>query len=218
MMAYDKTKMQDINIADRNLYTLYKIYWDNNQFEDAFQLLTDNPQLKYKVLNAFNWNRFINLINDSTEALEWSGIINYKINDLTSYDGGVYLCIKNNTNIIPTNIVYWTYLYDSATSTPATYDSLVGMWNTDYVTLQNSIENAVYLGEWNSTTEYSKNNLVQLDGSVYFALQDSTNQNPKTATSYWNIVQTNGESFGLPVSTIEPSGMEIQDIYIKEIT
>jgi len=218
MIAYDKTKMQDINIADRNLYTLYKIYWDNNQFEDAFQLLTDNPQLKYKVFNSFNWNRFINSINDSTEAPEWLNTESYETNDLVEYESAIYLCIKNNINTIPTTIGYWKYLYDSVSATPATYDSLVGMWNTDYETLQNSIENAIYIGEWNSTTEYSKNNLVQLDGSVYFALQDSTNQSPKTETLYWHIVQTNGESFGLPVSTIEPSGMEIQDIYIKEIT
>lgn len=76
-MAYDKTRMQDITIAEKGLWQQYYNYWANQDISSAINLLNNNPQLKYKVLNGFNWNRLINSVNDGTT---WATEVNERIN------------------------------------------------------------------------------------------------------------------------------------------
>lgn len=47
-------------------------------------------------------------------------------------------------------------------------------------------------GTWSSGSTYSTNDLVTLNGSSYYALQTSTNQNPATATAYWMVAASIG--------------------------
>ena len=67
-MAYDKNKMQDISAIERHIWLQYLEDCKNGDFDSAQQLLADNPNMKYKILNAFNWNRLQNLVNDATET------------------------------------------------------------------------------------------------------------------------------------------------------
>jgi hypothetical protein len=66
-MAYDKRKMQDISISEKPLWFQYMEYLKNGDYSGANSLLQGNPSLKYKVLNSFNWNRLINLVNDGSK-------------------------------------------------------------------------------------------------------------------------------------------------------
>lgn len=43
-------------------------------------------------------------------------------------------------------------------------------------------------GTWSSSTAYSRLDVVQYNGSSYVAIQDSTGQNPSTATTYWQLL------------------------------
>ena len=38
---------------------------------------------------------------------------------------------------------------------------------------------------WSSSVSYTTGDIVQYSGHAYVALQNSTNQNPSSATSYW---------------------------------
>ena len=40
-------------------------------------------------------------------------------------------------------------------------------------------------GAWNSATAYVVDDVVSLSGSSYVCIQAGTNQNPSTATAYW---------------------------------
>ena len=63
-MAYDKTKMQDIKHSELSLLEQYNALWQNNDIAGMNTFLTEHPELKYKVLNAYNWQRSLNLVRD----------------------------------------------------------------------------------------------------------------------------------------------------------
>lgn len=64
----DLTKMQDIKYSEKLLWQQYYTYMQNQDIVSAVNLLNANPNLKYKVFNAFNWNRLINAVNDGTST------------------------------------------------------------------------------------------------------------------------------------------------------
>lgn len=49
-------------------------------------------------------------------------------------------------------------------------------------------------GAWSSATAYVANDLVSYNGSSYIAIQASTNQNPASATAYWMISASKGDT------------------------
>jgi hypothetical protein len=136
-MAYDKTKMQDITLAEKSLWSQYVAYWNAGDIASAIAILNDNISLKYKVLNSFNWNRLINSVNDETDSTpatedslvgtwnadygdletasadfeyigEWDSATAYKKNNLVKTDDyTTYFCIADNTNQTPPNATYW---------------------------------------------------------------------------------------------------------------
>lgn len=57
-------------------------------------------------------------------------------------------------------------------------------------------------GTWSSVANYVTNDVVTRSGSSYLALQDSTNEDPTTATSYWmELFQDTGDVTGAASST-----------------
>lgn len=69
-MAYDKTKMQDIKLSELSLFQEYNILWNNFNINGVSNFINNHPKMKYKILNAYNWNRLINSINDETDLQE----------------------------------------------------------------------------------------------------------------------------------------------------
>lgn len=49
-------------------------------------------------------------------------------------------------------------------------------------------------GAWSPATAYVANDLVSYNGSSYIAIQASTNQNPASATAYWMISASKGDT------------------------
>ena len=47
-------------------------------------------------------------------------------------------------------------------------------------------------GEWSSATAYAVNDCVEYNGSGYVCIQAGTNQNPSTATTYWDLLVEKG--------------------------
>lgn len=49
-------------------------------------------------------------------------------------------------------------------------------------------------GAWSSSTTYVANDVVTVSGSSYLAIQGSTNQNPTSATAYWMLLASKGDT------------------------
>jgi hypothetical protein len=50
-----------------------------------------------------------------------------------------------------------------------------------------------FKGPWSSGTSYVVNDVVSYNGSSYISIQNGTNQNPSTQTTYWSIVASQGD-------------------------
>lgn len=127
-MAQDLTKMQDIKFSERTLWQQYRNYYVNQDVVGLVNFLNQNQTLKYKVLNAFNWNRLIEAVNDATSTTqpttdsmlgqwnydygrlvtasenfkyigEWTTGTQYNQNNLITYNGNAYFCIQANTAV-----------------------------------------------------------------------------------------------------------------------
>lgn len=172
-MAYDKRKMQDIAISEKPLLAQYLQLWRNQDINGINTLLTNNPSLKYKIFNAENWNRILNLINDSQG------------------------------------------------SDPATTDSLVGTWQDIYQQLQTASANFVlHPSLWMTGVIYEPNNLVQFTMyDSYFCIKEheSSLENAPPNSEYWIQAFYSVDPSGMPVSATSPSGLNVGEVYFKEI-
>jgi len=92
-------------------------------------------------------------------AGDWQGTFAYEKDDVVKYGPNAYVCITAHTSQA-------TFAPDSA------------KWEVMVAGLENA-------GVWNSGTLYKTGQTVSYGGNVYIALQESTNQNPFTATGYW---------------------------------
>ena len=125
-MAQDLTKMQDIKYSEKTLWELYRNYYISQDIVGLISFLNQNPTLKYKVFNAFNWNRLIDAVNNGTSTTQpttdsmlgqwnydygrlvsasedfkyigdWAAGTQYNQNNLITYNGNSYFCIQSHT-------------------------------------------------------------------------------------------------------------------------
>lgn len=130
-MAYSTRKMQDIKYSEKALYEEYVNIWNNTNPDEILTniatFLNTHPEFQYKILNASNWNRLINHVNDATDTQtatynslvgkwnkdygdlqiasepfkyvgEWAIGTQYKKNNLVKVDNcRSYFCIADNT-------------------------------------------------------------------------------------------------------------------------
>lgn len=76
-------------------------------------------------------------------------------------------------------------------SNPLADITVVSFWQVSDVAAQTF----TWRGAWSNVTTYDPNDVVQHSGSTYIALLAGTNQNPTTATSYWELfVSANGNA------------------------
>lgn len=142
----------------------------------------------------------------------WNSTTQYEFNDVVRYGGNLYVYtygLKTSANL-PTNYTYWTLLVEgmdfvgewSSTTTylanqivsygGKVYISLVTNTNqtpggTGYETYWAQLVDGIqYEGNWSSTANYQKNDVVVKGGISYIAKIDSINQEPPNAT-YWDI-------------------------------
>jgi len=70
----------------------------------------------------------------------------------------------------------------------------------------------VWKGPWNSSTAYTIDDAVSHSGSSYICIQAGTNQNPSSATAYWQIMASAGTN-GTDADLLNISGTVQGDIY-----
>jgi hypothetical protein len=92
-------------------------------------------------------------------AGDWQGSFAYEKDDVVKYGPNAYVCITAHTS-----------------------QSLFAPDSAKWELMVAGLENA---GIWNSGTLYKIGQTVSYGGNVYLALQESTNENPFTATGYW---------------------------------
>ena len=223
-MPYDKRKMQDLTALEynQNLFQRYKNLWSLGDIDGINTLLTNNPSLKYKIFNAFNWNRLINLVNDQTTANEWANTKIYNIYDIVLYDGYTWVSKQdNNANHIPqSGSNYWQQLESLANTQNATYDSLVGKWQKDFDNLKLIVDKFEYVGVWESGQKYQLGNIVKFDEQhTYFCIQEHTSSasNQPPNLTYWTEAETMQTSIGIKVLETAPTNLDIGDIYFQII-
>lgn len=224
-MPYNKRKLQDIKYSEKNLLEQYKTLWQNADFDGINTLFQNNPNLKYKLFDSFNWNRLINLVNDQTSAEAWDNKKVYQIYDMVSYGNYVWVCKRSDDaqpHLPQTGSPYWQQLYLTSNVSSATYDSLVGKWQIDYASLKQASGNFKYAGEWTAGETYYKGNLVKFgDYDSYFYINDTeseaTPENQPPNSTYWISAQTMLEPVGIQVSEIPPTNLLSGDMYFQII-
>ena len=216
-------RLQDIQLSDLTLKSQYYNYFFNGQINEAKTLVTNNIQLSGKVINADMLNLIINKISEIqqlffTDVIDvlsqqnnnyqisideliymstFDNTIQYEINNFVLYNDNIYYCYSKPTiGTLPTNTAYWVYLgLQGDTGNPA-----LGV---------------NYVGIWNNTTNYTKNQMVVYNEMLYIALQSNSNIQP-TNTTYW-IPSVSIEYQNIFVSETEPSNIKEGNIWIEII-
>lgn len=57
-------------------------------------------------------------------------------------------------------------------------------------------------GAWSSATAYAVNDVVTVSGTSYLAIQAGTNQNPTSATAYWMVLASKGDTGAAGTGTV----------------
>lgn len=213
MTEFNVNKYQDLQLNDKALYEQFLSYWKNGDYQNALFLVDNNAQLSTKsfVAGALNTigaaltylqnNYFENveavLANKLNEFnLEVVNFQNqhayslakqYYVNNFVLYNGLYYMCIKNAYNVLPTNTVYWALI------------GLVGEQGAAGTGL-----NLRY--SWNDLAQYNQYDVVYYQSILYVAKQANTNQDPTTATTYWELlmkVPTTSITYGVPTDPYE---------------
>ena len=193
-------QFEDIHLSDAQLYTLFRQYYKNGAYQEALNVLAQNPQLDLKAITADNLNELservygmenvyyveveqylANLlqsmqtdVNNLSNQNQYSATQQYYENNFVYYNDEVYFCIKEPpVGTDPTNTTYWLYL------------GLFGQ-NGKF-----GLSNLTFAGLWNTNTVYTTNQVVYIGYTFYWALQDNQGQDPTTESSeYWGVLFT----------------------------
>ena len=95
------------------------------------------------------------------ETSQWSSSTEYQKGDVVSYGGYAFRALQNNQGQTPvaTTNAYWSVV----------------------------TENYRFAGDWSSLTTYKMGDVVRLNGYLYAAVADSTNNEPPNLT-YWKVI------------------------------
>ena len=187
-------RYQDIQISDVSLRNQFVQYWMNGNYQQAFNIINNNPQLDSKAFVA----EIINLITQSLLAIEqkyytnvedflvvelnkyqttinnfikrgdWNNATPYVVGNFVLHNDDIYLCIKNNTNIPTTNTTYWVFL------------GLKGL------TGENGIDvNLKY--QWKANVNYIVKDVVFESEAFYVSKTSNIGKNPKTNPNDWSV-------------------------------
>lgn len=189
-------RFQDIHIADQPLISSYINYFINENYNDAFNLLDNNPQLDNKkfiaeVLNTINNMIYtleenyyedvpdyldelkdtLQLIIDNYKNMgDYQASVVYQKYNYVLYNNNYYLYINSNPsyNILPTNTTYW---------------KLIGLIGDDGapgygLTLKY---------DWQSSANYQKYDVVYYDDYLWVAEYPNTNSTPQEGIIVQNV-------------------------------
>lgn len=219
---FDIRRLEDININEVTLKQQYYNSFINGNIDDAHKLIEDNPNLKFKVINAENLNKIVEHIlslennyfegvenvlenhlskyqidiNDLIYLREYNSNTQYEINNFVSYNNEIYYCFKTppNKGVLPTDTKYWIYL---------------GLHGED-----SRISLGVkYQGNWSSSKTYNKYDMVVYSNQLFVAKEKNSGENP-ILSNKWSL-QMAVEEQGIFVSEEEPPNIQHGNIWIQ---
>ena len=220
-MIFDIRRLEDINLNEVALKQQYYDYFINGNIEQAHQLIEDNQNLKFKVINAENLNKIVEHIlfledkyfdnvdnilnnhlnkyqidiNDLIYLREYDDTYQYAINNFCRYNNDIYYCIKKPPiGTLPTEDTYWVYL------------GLHGENSRFPLGVK-------YQGAWSSVKTYNKYDMVVYQNQLFVAMENSYNKNPPTSIE-WSL-QMYVEEQGIFILEEEPSNIKQGNLWIE---
>ena len=194
MAEFTINTWQDRQLNDNELFNQFITYWQSGEYQLALDILDNNAQLSSKSFIAgslniigaaltYLQNNYFDNVEDVLAQdliafnLALSRFVNqhdyvstqqYYINNFVLYNNLYYMCIQDSLDNLPTDTNYWV---------------LIGLKGS-----QGAAGTGLNLKyTWSASTNYAQYDVVYLSGKLYVALQPNINQNPITATTYWEL-------------------------------
>lgn len=151
----------------------------------------------------------------------WSSVLQYKIGQVVSYGGSLYKAKADNDNVNPTTTATWDKIVAGfkvsgvwATGTQYATEEVVTYGGNTYISIlphastnfntdlaagrwQKFNSGIRWMGTWNSTTQYYKDDVVKAGSSSFIAVNDTIGgSNPAGGTNTnWSSFATGAEGF-----------------------
>jgi hypothetical protein len=93
---------------------------------------------------------------------QWSVSESYQVNDVVFYQGNSYICIQNNTSIIPQSNSFWNLIAQRGVDGADGLNGLDGRDGTDG-------ESVTWKSQWVSGDTYIADDIVEFGGSAFIA-------------------------------------------------
>ena len=186
-------RYQDIQINDVELQKQFVNHWFKSEYNEAFNILRNNPQLNSKKFTSeclnligqslltlekyysdnfpkamkLELDRFNKVINDFIYRQTWNSSTEYIVGNSVVFGDEIYFCIEDNINVAPdSDESKWLKL------------SLIGKSGNSGIECQ-------VKSQWKSTTQYLVNDIVVNKEWLWIAKQENKNQEPKENSEYW---------------------------------
>lgn len=216
MSIYDIRRLQDIQLEDVTLKQQYYDEFFQGNITNARNIVTQNPQLHGKVLNAENLNKLITNIlieeqkfyTHSTDIMS-SDLQEFQLNiDSLIFIGEYSLTTKYNKNNFFTRFEELYYCFGDppigTQPTDTNYFLYLGLHGQDgYQGLD-----IKYIGQWSSSVNYSQKDMVVYQDKLYVANVANINKNPSNSSNTYGYLsaftygelasQTYGQLEGIP--------------------
>lgn len=219
------------NATDANLVNQIQTAILSGDFVTAASVLNNNPQLNGKIFSANDYNQLRDCVlalerfykNDlqtyvDGKQADWQAIIDkfnfkgtysstvqYYQNNLVEYTitSGtfLYLCVSQPlTGTPPTNTTYWRVL------TLRGERGATGAGGMAFTYL------------WDSTMQYSLNDIVVYGDKWWAATQPNQGQAPVDGSAYWSVLITALPAIQIPVTATQPTNQILGDQWYQVIS
>ena len=221
-----------LNILSDTINAIQQVYSSTTAFTDIISAKQAEWQ---SIIDRFNY------IGNWLQPRIYSSSVTYNKGNVVFYNNTCWLCKINGTTSAnpPAEGTYWTKTYlknnivghmDNTTNKYLLYIALQNV-NTIIPPTENpqwgiltkvgdrgaNGKGFMFKNEWDSTVSYSMGNLVIYNGNAYSSLRNANlNQNPATATSYWEqeFVTTMAQ---IPIQSAEPTNQNVGDLWFQLI-
>jgi hypothetical protein len=176
--------MQDLTADNYVLARQYNTFVNQGKYNEASQLLIDNPTLNRAMFNAEKYNKLIDsvkaiqrlyasdlrsyIMNVVVNRGEYSSVAIYNKYNIVYYEGNAYMNVASNTpmDTLPTDTNYWYKL----TIKGDKGESGLGL---------------APCGIWNRTTTYYKDDCVMYQNILWAATEENINVVPENNSAIW---------------------------------
>lgn len=163
--------------------------------------------------NSANWEV---LVDGIAFGGAWSSAVRYKVNDVVSYGGQLYICNLHHTSTSTFDVAKFTLFasglqFEGAYAGGTSYQpgDVVTYGSNSYVAVQTTLGNlptdpvywtaittgVQFRGAYAGGTAYRKGDIVSFGAHTFVAKQDTTGNAPSNAT-YWDTLNTGSKFSG----------------------